>query len=43
VILRATQNAPGKPTDTAVLALRVQLSKSDGHWLVDDVSPIHSR
>jgi hypothetical protein len=43
VILRATQNAPGKPTDTAVLALRVQLSKSDGRWLVDDVSPIHSR
>jgi hypothetical protein len=43
VILRATQNAPGKPTDTAVLALRVQLSKTDGRWLVDDVSPIHSR
>jgi hypothetical protein len=43
VILRATQNAPGKPTDTAVLALRIQLSKSDGRWLVDDVSPIHSR
>jgi len=43
VILQATQNTPGKPTDTAVLALRVQLSKSDDHWLVDDVSPIHSR
>jgi hypothetical protein len=43
VILRATQNAPGKPTDTAVFALRIQLSKTDGHWLVDDVSPIHSR
>jgi hypothetical protein len=43
VILRATQNAPGKPTDTAVLALRIQLSKTDGHWLVDDVAPIHSR
>jgi hypothetical protein len=43
VILRATQSAPGKPNDTAVLALRVQLSKTDGHWLVDDVSPIHSR
>lgn len=43
VIMRATQSSPGKPTDTAVLALRVQLSKSDGHWLVDDVSPIHSR
>ncbi|MCT7658915.1 hypothetical protein [Mycobacterium deserti] len=43
VILRGTQNAPGRPTDTAVLALRVTLSKTDGRWLVDDVSPIHSR
>jgi hypothetical protein len=43
VILRATQNAPGKPPDTAVLALRVQLSKADGRWLVNDVSPVHSR
>jgi hypothetical protein len=43
VIMRATQSSPGKPNDTAVLALRVQLSKTDGHWLVDDVSPIHSR
>lgn len=43
VILHGTQSSPGKPTDTAVLALRVQLSKQDGRWLVDDVSPIHSR
>jgi hypothetical protein len=43
VILRATQSAPGKPSETAVLALRVTLSKTDGRWLVDDVSPIHSR
>jgi hypothetical protein len=43
VILRGTQSVPGKPPDTAVLALRVQLSKADGRWLVDDVSPIHSR
>jgi hypothetical protein len=43
VILRATQNSPGKQPDTAVLALRVTLSKADGHWLVDDVSPVHSR
>jgi hypothetical protein len=43
VIMRGTQNAPGKPPDTAVLALRVALSKQDGRWLVDDVSPIHSR
>jgi hypothetical protein len=43
VILRGTQNAPGKPPDTAVLALRVTLSKDSGRWLVDDVSPVHSR
>jgi hypothetical protein len=43
VILRGTQSVPGKPPDTAVLALRVQLSKADGRWLVDDVSPIDSR
>jgi hypothetical protein len=43
VIMHATQNSPGNRPDTAVLALRVQLSKQDGRWLVDDVSPIHSR
>jgi hypothetical protein len=43
VILHGTQNSPGNPPDTAVLALRVQLSKQDGRWLVEDVSPIHSR
>ncbi|MFV9635086.1 hypothetical protein [Mycobacterium neumannii] len=43
VILHATQSSPGKPPDTAVLALRVTLSKSDGRWLVDNVSPIHAR
>jgi hypothetical protein len=43
VILRGTQSVPGKPSDTAVLALRVTLSKEGGRWLVDDVSPIHSR
>jgi hypothetical protein len=43
VILRATQSSPAKPSDTAVLALRVQLSKADGRWLVDDVAPLHSR
>ena len=43
VILHATQSTPGKPPETAVLALRVALSRTDGRWLVDDVSPIHSR
>ena len=43
VIMRGTQQAPGRPPDSAVLALRITLSKQDGRWLVDDVSPIHSR
>lgn len=43
VIMRGTQQSPGKPPDSAVLALRITLSKQDGRWLVDDVSPIHSR
>ncbi|MGV0714356.1 hypothetical protein ABQE93_03005 [Mycolicibacterium sp. XJ662] len=43
VILRGTQNAPEKPPENAILALRVQLTKHDGRWLVDDLSPIHSR
>jgi hypothetical protein len=43
VVMRGTQNVPGQPPDTAVLALRITLSKLDGRWLVDDVSPIHSR
>ncbi|MBX7431707.1 hypothetical protein JDV09_06235 [Mycobacterium sp. Y57] len=43
VILRGTQTSPGRQPDTAVLALRVLLAKTDGGWLVEDVSPIHSR
>jgi len=43
VVMRGTQNTPGQPPSTAVLALRVALSKKDGHWLVVDVSPINSR
>ena len=43
VIMRGTQNAPGKPPDTLVLALRITLSKNDGRWLVDNVTPINSR
>ncbi|UXA13812.1 hypothetical protein KXD97_08540 [Mycobacterium sp. SMC-8] len=43
VILRGTQSSPGQRPATAVLALRVTLSKSDGRWLVEDVAPIHSR
>ncbi|MGA5462266.1 hypothetical protein [Mycobacterium sp. NPDC050041] len=43
VVLRGTQSVPGKPVDTAVLALRVTLSKTDTRWQVEDVVPIHSR
>jgi hypothetical protein len=43
VVLRGTQSVPGEPVDNAVLALRVTLSKTDGRWLVTDVTPLHSR
>jgi hypothetical protein len=43
VVMRGTQNAPGKPPDVAVLALRVTLSKDSGKWLVVDVTPINAR
>jgi hypothetical protein len=43
VIMRGTQSSPGQQPSRAVLALRVALSKRDGHWLVLDVSPINSR
>ncbi|BBX19252.1 hypothetical protein CRI77_00340 [Mycolicibacterium duvalii] len=43
VVLRSTQNSPGNPPDSAVLALRVTLTKTDGRWLVVDVSPLHTR
>lgn len=43
VIMRGTQNAPEQPTDVAVYALRVELSKHDGRWLVDEVTPINAR
>jgi hypothetical protein len=43
VVMRGTQNAPGKPPDVAVLALRITLTKDGGKWLVADVTPINSR
>lgn len=43
VVLRGTQSVPGKPVDNAVLALRVALSKTDGRWVVEDVTPLHAR
>jgi hypothetical protein len=43
VIMRGTQDVPGQPPDSAVLALRITLTKESGHWLVDEVSPINSR
>ncbi|MGV9802864.1 hypothetical protein ACWDTP_32910 [Mycobacterium sp. NPDC003449] len=43
VVLRGTQSVPGQPADNAVLALRVVLDKTDGSWLVQNVTPLHSR
>jgi len=43
VVMRGTQNAPGKPPDVAVLALRITLTKDGGKWLVADVTPINAR
>jgi hypothetical protein len=43
VVLRGTQSVPGKPVDNAVLALRVTMAKTDGRWMVEDVTPIHAR
>jgi hypothetical protein len=43
VIMRGTQNAQGQKPATVPLPLRVSLLKQDGHWLVDDLSPINSR
>ena len=43
VVMRGTQNAPGKPPSSVALPLRVSLVNEDGRWLVDDLSPINSR
>jgi len=43
VIMRSTQSQPGQSPNTAVLALRVGLSKQSGQWQVLDVAPINSR
>lgn len=43
VFMRGTQAAPGQQPGSAVLALRVALSKLDGAWKVVDVSPVSSR
>lgn len=43
VLMRGTQTEPGQQPSSAVLALRVALSKQDGRWLVADVAPINAR
>ena len=43
VIMRGTQNAPGKQPVNVALPLRVTLTKDGGRWLVDDLTPINSR
>lgn len=43
VLIRGTQKAPGEEPSTAVLGLRVALTKADDAWRVVDVAPINSR
>jgi hypothetical protein len=43
VLMRGTQSVPGQDPSTAVLSLRVALSKQEGDWKVIDVAPISSR
>ena len=43
VFIRGTQSGPGQQPGSAVLALRVALSKQDGAWKVVDVAPVSSR
>ena len=40
VVMRATQTKPSTPPDRVVLALRVTLTKTNGKWLVFDVTPV---
>ena len=43
VLIRGTQSAPGQEPSTAVLGLRVALTRADEAWKVIDVAPINSR
>ena len=43
VLMRGTQSAPGQDPSSAVLALRVAMSKQEDGWRVVDVAPINSR
>lgn len=43
VLMRSVQSAPGQDPGTAVLALRVALTKLDDGWKVVDVAPISRR
>ena len=43
VLMRSVQSAPGQEPGTAVLALRVALTKLDDGWKVVDVAPVSAR
>lgn len=43
VLMRSVQSSPGQQPGTAVLALRVALTKQDDGWKVVDVAPISPR
>ena len=41
VVMRAIQTKPSAPPDRVVVALRVTLTKTNGKWLVFDVTPVN--
>ncbi|CAN5406066.1 membrane protein [soil metagenome] len=41
VVMRGTQNVPGRQAGRAVLSLRVAFTKQDDRWLVVDVAPVN--
>ena len=43
VLIRGTQSSPAEQPSSAVLSLRVALSKLEGRWQVIDVAPINPR
>ncbi|QLL07894.1 hypothetical protein [Mycobacterium vicinigordonae] len=43
VVMRVTQNEPGKPPNSQPVALLVALTKHGNDWLVQDVLPISAR
>ncbi|MGH3560431.1 MAG: hypothetical protein ACRDTN_01115 [Mycobacterium sp.] len=43
VVLRSNQSVMDQQAKRVTVAVRITLTKRDGHWLVLDMSPIHAR